>query len=158
MNTYAEFIEVVALFAGLVVFAWLLSKWQVRLVLLSAVILLVGLVYLNAPPPNHDSLKQRMELSALSFYEKIKPSLCSNQEVTRKVISLIPKTVPGLLFTSGQLEYIGHVGGNNCTAILTASDDYFVTMYSAEEVNGNIVVNVAIVGGFPVTELTENDR
>ncbi len=80
MNTYAEFIQWVALFAGLVTFAWLLSKWQVRLVLLIAFILLVGLVYLNAPPPHHDSLKQRMELSAVSLYEQIKPSLCSNPE------------------------------------------------------------------------------
>ena len=78
MNTYAEFIQVVALFAGLVAFAWLLSKWQGRLILLIAFILTVGLVYLNAPPSNHDSLKQRMELSAVSLYEQIKSSLCLN--------------------------------------------------------------------------------
>ncbi len=95
-NRYTEFIQVAALFVGLVAFAWLLSKRQGQLILLIAVILLVGLVYLNAPPPNHDSWKQRMELSAVSLYEQIKPSLCSNPEVTRKVISLVPKTVPGL--------------------------------------------------------------
>ena len=158
MNTYAEFIQLVALFAGLVAFAWLLSKWQVRLALLIAFILLVGLVYLNAPPPHHDSLKQRMELSAVSLYEQIKPSLCSNPEVTRKVISLVPQTVPGLLFTSGKLEYVGPAGGNNCSALLTVSEEVFETLYSVEEVNGKIAVKVTMVGGFPVTELKDNGR
>ena len=158
MNTYAEFIELAALFAGLFAIVWLLSKWEVLRVLLIAVILLVGLVYFNASPLNHSSFKQRMELSAVSLYEQINPSLCSNPAVTRKVISLVPQTVPGLLFTSGKLEYIGPAGGNNCAALLTVSDEAFTTMYSAEEVNGKIVVKVAMVGGFPVTELKDNGR
>ena len=154
-----EFIQVVALFAGLGAFAWLLSKWQVGLVSVFVVLLSVGLVYFNAPPPNHDySFKQRMELSAMSLYERINPSLCSNPEVTRKVINLVPQNAPGLLFTSGKLEYIVPAGGNNCAALLTVSDEAFTTMYSAEEVNGKIVVKVAMVGGFPATELTENGR
>ena len=159
MNTFTEFIQVTALFAGLFAFAWLFSKWRVLLVLLTAVILLVGLVYLNAPPPNHGSLKQRMELSAMSLYEQINPSLCSNPEVTRKVSSIVPQTVPGLLFTSVKLEYIGPSGGNNCAALLTVSDEAFAgNLYSAEEVNGKIVVKVATVGGFPVTELKDSGR
>ena len=157
-NTYVEFIQMAALFAGLVALAWVLSKWQVGLVLLIAIILLVGLVYLNAPSPNHYSLKQRMELSAVSLYEQINPSFCSNPEVIRKVISLVPQIVPGLLFTSGKLEYIRPAGGNNCAGLLTVSDEAFETLYSAEEVNGKIVVKVAMVGGFPVTELKDNGR
>ena len=89
MNTYTEFIEVAALFAGLFAIVCLLAKWEVLWrVLLTAVILLVGLVYFYGSPLNHSSFKERMELSAMSLYEQINPSLCSNPAVTRKVISL----------------------------------------------------------------------
>jgi len=167
MNTYAVVnfdtggydIEVAAVLAGLFAIVCLLSKWEVLWrVLLTAVILLVGLVYFYGSPLNHSSFKQRMELSAMSLYEQINPSLCSDSAVTRKVISLVPQTVPGLSFTSGKLEYIGPAGGNNCAALLTLSDEAFTSMYSAKEVNGKIVVKVAMVGGFPVTELTENSQ